>query len=136
MTKEQLGQYPYLKARVRRLPGEIERLKGDWAVCGAVLASQKSEPFHLREIIVGDRETTKEAQFRIIEKQSELEAAICDMRDIENYIDSMVDVRLKEIMTFRYIYGETWDEVARHFGYRETADSCRMVIRRHFDNAS
>lgn len=136
MTAKELEQYPYLKAKARRIPGEIEQLKGNWAVCGAVLSSGKSEPYHLREIIVGDHDTTKEAQFKILEKQSELESALGEIKDIEKYVDSISEVRLKEIFTFRYIYGEKWDEVARHFGYHETAASVRMAVKRHFEKVS
>jgi glutamine synthetase adenylyltransferase len=71
-----------------------------------------------------------------LEKQSELEAAYGDLREIEDFIDHIDDTRLKEIMTFRFIYGETWNEVAKHFGYHESDESVRKAVNRYLQNVN
>lgn len=132
MTLQQLNQYPYMDAKIERLRRDIDDLKGNWAVSGAVMASAKSPPYNMREIIVGDRDTTKEAAIQISEKRKELECVICEKAEIEQFIKSVEDMRIKEIMTFRYLYGETWKEVAAHFGNRETEGSVKMAVKRFF----
>ena len=136
MTIKLLESYQYLKARVRRLPDEIDNLKGQWAVCGSIMASGPGPAYDMREVIIGERDTSQEARYRIAEKQNELENALCDVKAIESYIASVENARLKEIMTFRFLYGETWDQVARRFAGHESADSCRKIVYRYLNKNS
>ena len=130
MTKKQLEKYPYLKARLRRIPGEIDRLYNSYTVTGAVLASQKDPPYAQREIITGQKSAKDNAADILTAKRAEYKSAAIECADIESFIAAVEDTRIKEILTLRYIYGESWRDVAAHIGYRETEESVRKAAER------
>ncbi len=132
MTLQRIKQYPYLIAKIERIKKEIDKLKGDWAVSGAIMASRKSPPYNMREIIVGDRDITKQAAALIAEKRKELDAAIFDKGEIEEFIRNIADLRIKEILTMRYLNGDSWKEVAACFGPRESEGGIKMAVKRFF----
>ena len=130
MTKKQLENYPYLKARIKRIPGEIERLYNSYRVIGAVQASQQNPPYAQREIIIGEK-TARDSNTHIIAaKRSEYTLAVEECARIESFIEATDDARIKEILTLRYIYGESWRDVAAHIGYHETEESVRKAAER------
>lgn len=50
------------------------------------------------------------------------------LNDVEKYIDSIKDSRIRRIMRYKYVDNLTWTQVAHRMGKKHTADSCRMAI--------
>lgn len=131
-TRAWLEQYPYLVAKVNRLQREIEKLRGDPIVCGSVQGSSPHSPYAKHNIIIGDTDATDAAKAALGVKRVELEQAQDEVEEIERYISHEPDLKMKEILTRKILYGEKWPEVAAAFGYKETADSVRMTYSRYF----
>lgn len=49
---------------------------------------------------------------------------------LERYISGIEDSFLRQIFTYRFVYGLPWGRVAACVGGRNTADSCRMLVTR------
>lgn len=67
-------------------------------------------------------------KYRVIsgrgDKQDEL-----TIREVENYIYTVPDTIIRQVLTERYIYGKKWEDVARSIGI--TSDSCRKMADRY-----
>lgn len=49
------------------------------------------------------------------------------LNDVEKYIESIADSRIRSIMRYKYVDNLNWTQVAHRMGKKHTADSCRMV---------
>lgn len=49
------------------------------------------------------------------------------LTDVEEYIQSIEDSRIRRIIRYRYIDDLSWVQVAHRMGGKHTADSCRMA---------
>lgn len=49
------------------------------------------------------------------------------LTEIEEYIESIDDSRIRRIMRYRYIDDLTWQQIAHRMGKHHTADGCRMA---------
>ena len=131
-TRAWLEQYPYLVAKVNRLQREIESIRGRQVICGVVQASSPYSPYAKHSVVVSDSTATDESKVKLPKKRMELEQAQDEVEEIERYISHEPDLKMKEILTRKILYGEKWPEVAAAFGYKETADSVRKTYARHF----
>mgnify|MGYP001175648368 CR=1 FL=1 len=131
-TRAWLEQYPYLVAKVNRLQREIESIRGRQVICGVVQASSPYSPYAKHSVVVSDSTATDESKAKLPKKRMELEQAQDEVEEIERYISHEPDLKMKEILTRKILYGEKWPEVAAAFGYKETADSVRMTYSRYF----
>ena len=61
---------------------------------------------------------------QLTEKEEELLEMI---NQVDDYINSIKDSRIRRIMRYRYIDDLNWVQVARRIGKKATADSCRMA---------
>lgn len=52
------------------------------------------------------------------------------LNDVEEYINSIKDSRIRRIIRYKYVDDMTWPQVAHQMGKKHTADSCRMAIER------
>ena len=80
---------------------------------------QKMLVCHKREMLKGLRE-------KLLRK--EIEA--------EEYIQTIQDSRLRQILRYRYVDGLTWQQVAKKMKGKCTADSCRMEAQKIFKTGS
>lgn len=71
---------------------------------------------------------TKQSLLR--KKEGELLELI---NQIDGYINSIDDSRIRRIMRYRYIDDLNWQQVARKMGKKATADSCRKTHDRFFE---
>lgn len=72
------------------------------------------------------REMLKGLQEKLLQK--EIEA--------EEYIQTIQDSRLRQILRYRYVDGLPWQQVARRMKGKCTADSCRMEAQKIFKTGS
>lgn len=131
MTAKQLEQYPYLKAKIKRLRNEIADLRRTNELPTSVIGSRPEPPYDSHEIPIGAEKLTFELACQIQEKKGELECAVGDAKDIESFIASVQDVALNEMLTYRYLYGESCEDTASHFEGKETAKTVSKKIERY-----
>lgn len=67
-------------------------------------------------------------QRSLTEKEEELLEMI---NQVDDYINSIEDSRIRRIMRYRYIDDLNWVQVARRIGKKATADSCRNAHDRY-----
>lgn len=67
-------------------------------------------------------------QTLLAQKEDELLELI---NQVDDYIDSIEDSRIRRIMRYRYIDDLSWVQVARRIGKKATADSCRNAHDRY-----
>lgn len=63
------------------------------------------------------------------------EADISDkLLEVEEYLNSMDDTRMRRLLTKRFIEGKKWYQVAEEMGTIYTEESCRKQVERFLDN--
>lgn len=77
-------------------------------------------------LVCHKREMLKRLQEKLLQK--EIEA--------EEYIQTIQDSRLRQILRYKYVDGLTWQQVAKRMKGRCTADSCRIEVKRFFQEES
>lgn len=130
MTRKELSQVYYLKKELRMWESKLQELRE------ASLTKSKQitgMPF------VNTNETTDEVFNRvsqIMELQSDIEAFRVNIEykitQIENYIITLDDSLLRQILEYRCCQCKSWDETARMIGSCTTPDSLRMYFNRKF----
>ena len=55
------------------------------------------------------------------------------LSDVEEYINSIDDSRIRRIFRYRYVDNMSWVQVAIQMGGKHTADSCRMAHDRYVE---
>lgn len=55
------------------------------------------------------------------------------LSDVEEYINSIDDSRIRRIFRYRYVDNMSWVQVAIQMGGKHTADSCRMAHDRYIE---
>lgn len=128
--RKKCEEYPYLEPRIKRLRSELEELKNNKVYCGTVLANTGPPAYHHREIPLVDIDM--DTQNTIEQKTRELNSAVRQKQEVEDFINSIKDIRIQEIMTRRYLYGDSWADVAAGIGYCETEESARKAVGRYF----
>lgn len=76
------------------------------------------------------KDTLYKRQRLLTEKKEELLELI---NQVDDYINSIKDSRIRRIMRYRYIDDLNWVQVARKIGKKATADSCRKAHDRFFE---
>lgn len=74
------------------------------------------------------KEMLYKRQRSLSEKEDELLELI---NQVDDYINSIKDSRIRRIMRYRYIDDLNWVQVARRMGKKATADSCRNAHDRY-----
>lgn len=143
--KQALKQYTSLRdekdeveRRIRKLEKALERITEEGEVKDSVKGGYGGtqhfviEGFPLTEF--SDVRTALQKQkLRLTALQKEITDA-CDTA--HEYINAVEDSEIRRILTFRYIYGYSWDKTARNMGHRATEDAVRMRIERYFSKKS
>ena len=89
--------------------------------------NRKAEP--VADLVARREKKIKQLEIRIAEKVNEL----IDLKDeIYQYIDTLEDSQLRQIINYKFIRMLTWEEVALKVGGGNTADACRKRFERHF----
>lgn len=83
---------------------------------------KKMELYIKKELIENRKNTLKTLELEILRQLS----------DIEEFINSLSDSYIRQIVTLRVIKGLTWLEVAEKVGGGNTEDSVRMMFNRCF----
>lgn len=110
--KEFLMSYQKEKRRVRRLEEQLEELR-----------QNKMSPSVTNDGMPHgtDKKDLSDYAVKVDEIEQELVAArysrICAFQDVQKRIETMEDEREKDLLTYRYLRGLKWEEVAVRMGY-------------------
>lgn len=132
MDKKKLSQLRYLNKEIELLKEQIDNL--DYNITtDTVKGSDTEYPYISRNIkITGvDIQDYERKAKRLKRKLSRRVEELLDLlEEINEYIESIDDSLIRQIIILRYINGLTWDQVAAHIGGGNTADSVRMALNR------
>ena len=139
--KTALKQYTSLRdekdeveRRIRKLEKALERITEEGEVKDSVKGGYGGtqhfviEGFPITEFSEV-RTALQKQKLRLTQLQKEITAA-CDAA--HEYINGVTDSEIRRILTFRYIYGYSWDKTARNMGKGATADAIRMRVEWYF----
>lgn len=87
--------------------------------------------YHIDGFPVADEDETRyllKKHIRILEQR---EHDIAEkVLEVDEYLNSLNDSRMRRMITFKYIQGLTWNQTADAMKGNHTADSCRMDMKR------
>jgi hypothetical protein len=138
VTKEILIQYCDLREEIKELrkriddtKAQIKKIKTDGDVTDSVTCGKKGNKPLGTVKITGFPKPEYERKIRLLEVREYMlavkETDLLEItNEVEKYIESLSDSRMRRIMNFRYIDNMTWLQVAINIGRSATADSVRM----------
>ena len=141
MGKELLSQYADLQAeiedlqcRIRRTESQIERLQAGGTVLDSVRGTRKDGTIgNIRiegfPVVSQDEKLERLYRYRTQLRNSEKRAAEL-VSEIEKYINSIEDCRMRRIIRYRFIDKLSWNEVADKMGGNATGESVRKNFER------
>ena len=128
VTKEELKQIYYINKEIKMWQKELDRLE-----CKSLVKGQE-----ITDMPFGSGTSDKvadlaieKADIRLIIEGKLKEIQLQRKRIIE-YIDSIDDSLLRQIMFFRNVSCMSWNQVANEIGGNNTENSVRMMYNRHF----
>lgn len=132
MDKEQLKQLKYLKSEIKILQRQIEDIE-TITTKDSVKGSLSEHPYietHFKIEGVDYKSYNRKVK-RLQRKLSRRMEELIDLVEETNeYIESIDDSLIRQIIALRYINGLTWDQVAASIGGNNTAESVRKAAER------
>lgn len=135
MTKQELSQLRYLSSEIELLKKQIEDAEYAIEKASDVVSGSNHEwpyeprKFHVEGVAVPDYENKIRRLKHKLERRTE---ELMDKREeLENYIATVPDSLIRQILTLRYVNGLSWAQVAAHIGGGNTADSVRKMCNRY-----
>lgn len=135
MNKDQLRQLRHLKREIELLQDQIINLESE-IVTDKVRGSDPEYPYTEKSFYITGfaHEEHSRKMKRLKERlQRRVDDLIDLVVEINEYIETIDDSLLRQIITLRHVNGLTWDQVAAHIGGGNTADSVRKMHDRHFE---
>lgn len=136
MNKEQLSQIRYLNSEIEMLKKQITDLDHE-IVTDSVRGSSKYFPYTERSFVITGIEESYNRKVRRLQRKlnRRLEELMNLVEETNEYIESIDDSLIRQIIALRYINGLTWQQVAAHIGGDNTADSVRMACNRFLEKS-
>ena len=117
MTKEKLEQYQSLCKEIKELKQEIDSMCRDTTTKDSVTGSSPHYPYTIHQIVI---EGVDYEHRPIVEAmQRQLQRAINQRMEIEEYIASIDDSQIRQVIRLKYVQGYSWQRVATVLGYRD-----------------
>ena len=129
MTKEQLEQYTSIKEEIKELEAELDKRKSP--VSDIVTGSMEDNPYTQHSVTIrGLSSDTYSLDFKLTYKKIQLER---QRSEIENFLDSVQDSKIRRIIRLKYIEGKTWPQIARKTDKHISGDSVRKIVERFLE---
>jgi len=132
MTKKELKQIKHLKSEIEMLKKQIENL--EYVITTDTVKGSTSYFPYIEHNVKITGIDYKDYNRRLKKLQRMLRRRIEELIDLveqaNEYIGSIEDSLMRQILTLRYINGLTWEQVAAHIGGNNTADSVRKAAER------
>lgn len=141
VTKEVLSQYSDLQEEVKEVRLKIERLEKDISKIEAgerVIDSVSGgnggkQHFKIEGIPFPEYSRKKTLLYARKATLQLLEDDLLEKtNDVEEFIASLDDSRMRRIINFRFLENKSWLQTAYALGSKSTADSVRMEFNRFF----
>lgn len=139
MKKTALEQYLDLRQeikeisdRIARLEQKLKRINEEGNVRYAVKGGDGGQQtFHIEGFPVAEEDETKYLLRKNIRLLKERKAKAAEqVIEVEKYISSIDDSRMRRMVTLRYIDDLPWWKVANRMGRGHTEDSCKKQMER------
>ncbi|MDY2660787.1 MAG: hypothetical protein SOV82_13555 [[Ruminococcus] gnavus] len=120
MDKLKLKKYIPNKARLKRIDARISELcetEPAGEVMGKVRGSSKDFPYtEVRtSVMIPDPDEQERINKQIRKKEAELLQVVAEIQEVEEFLDGIEDVEIKEIFELLYVDGKKQREVAKQF---------------------
>lgn len=119
MNADDLKNIRKLRHEVTGLEMLIKDISGE-VVKDVVTGSSPNFPYGKHKIVIrgADNKRIHSTRIRLIKKRNKLQRAI---EEVENYLETVTDPEMRNILRLRYEKGMSWMEVARVCGSTEKA---------------
>jgi len=120
VDKLKLKKYIPNKARLKRIDARISELcetEPAGEVMGKVRGSSKDFPYtEVRtSVMIPDPDEQERINKQIRKKEAELLQVVAEIQEVEEFLDGIEDVEIKEIFELLYVDGKKQREVAKQF---------------------
>lgn len=129
MDAEMLKEYRYLKREIKNLQERIKLLKP--SVSDTVRASNTEFPYQEIHIQIEGEDPRKSSLELILQKR--LDACVDKVIEIERFISSIEDSRIRMIFQRRYVDGWSWEKISMSMG-SGSESYARMIHNRYLIN--
>ena len=132
MTLELLEQYADMRREARMWERELDELrKKNVVVKDTVRGSMSSFPYTAHPVTIqGVPKPSKRFAAREKRLEERRERLAEQLAEIDDFIDSLEDSQLRQIIQYRYVKGYSWVKTARLVNNKESA--VKMRVKRHF----
>lgn len=123
MTEKELSKYFHLKKEIEDLEERIEKLGNG---VGSIEITDMPGGSHAKNSI---------QEKIVLLKEKWINARISALEEylkIENYIENIEDLEIKQIMRYRFMDLMKWEQIDRKMNY--SYDYSRLKLRRYFKN--
>lgn len=136
--QDMVQEIPELEERINRLERQIARMEEEGAVKDTVTGGNGgTQHFVIEGFPVPSYSKKRTTLLSVVMKYEKLKSDIEDrVAEIEDFITSINDSRMRRIVTMKYIDGLSWYETADKLGRNATADSARKEFERYFQRMS
>ena len=130
MTKQELSQLYYLNREIveeKRKLAELEAAATNTTtkITGMPHASGVSRTSESVAILIAEQRDLVELKV----KQS-----VIEYNRLNRYISDLADPLIRLIISYRYVNGLTWEQVAANIGGSNTSGSVQMILKRFLEN--
>lgn len=126
-TKEELKQIYYINKEIQMWQRELERLRSRGLVKSPVISDMPRGGINIDIADYASEIADYEAVIRGLLAKAQIQR-----KKIMDYIDSIDDSLMKQIIFYRHISCMTWNEVACAIGGNNTEGSVKMAYNRFF----
>ena len=127
-----LNEKEELEKRIRKLQAKRDKINSDGNVRDVVKGGEGGlQRYHIEGYPVEDEDEILyliEKNIRILkQREYDIQETVLD---VEKYISTINDSRMRRMITKKYIEGKTWYQVANEMGQLYTKDSCQKQMER------
>jgi hypothetical protein len=131
MEKEQLKQLRFLYHEVDMIQEQINNLQRE---CAIVSTSDSEWPYckHAVKIEGLPRQEDQLKQHKLEKRKKECRKKI---KQLEYYIQHVDDSLIRQLLTYRYMEGLKWNDIAAKMGSGYSEDSLRKMLERFLNKS-
>ena len=128
MTVDELSKMQYIQQDIARDAERLDELRAKAYAPGSPNISGVRQPRNFSSRVEAFAVKIAEAERRIADKQVRY---IREWAKLERYIAAIPDSLTRQILTLRFVDGESWGRIAFELGGNNTAESVRTRVHRY-----
>lgn len=124
-----------IQCRINKLNAKLDRINREGNVKDIVKGGNGGwQTFHIKGFPVAEEDETKYLLNKNIRLLRQREHEIAEkIVEIDEYLNTLNDSRMRRMITKRYIEGKRWYQVADEMGKLYTEESCRKQMKRFLE---